>query len=128
MASTTRNERQPLLRNINTNTVRTMSSTWPDGSPRWEANPQTPNPEAHRKPDDSIKRLIICCDGTWKSSDQGPPSIPSTITRFCRSLNCVSLSGNKEIQQIVYYQSGLGTGEQTALQTVAAGQLRSYNY
>lgn len=64
------------------------------------------------------KRLILAIDGTWVSSDNGySPSIwgpagagtlanPSNVTRLCRALKSRS-SG--DIEQIVYYQGGLGS-------------------
>ncbi|KAK6532085.1 hypothetical protein TWF694_003247 [Orbilia ellipsospora] len=100
--------------------------TWPPvGHYPLAQDPRTPNPHSVPTPDQTIKRLICCCDGTWKSSDQGPPSIPSNVTRFARSLDCVdrhSIPGI-EVQQIVFYQSGLGSGELTKLQWLAAGSV-----
>ncbi|KAH6646227.1 hypothetical protein BKA67DRAFT_541204 [Truncatella angustata] len=57
------------------------------------------------------KRLIIACDGTWLNSNDGIDRsgklvTPSNITRICRALLPESSAG---IQQIVYYQSGLGS-------------------
>ena len=74
-----------------------------------------------------MKRIIICCDGkhwdflpstndppltpcptgTWQNSDGGVKEEPTNITRITRALKSVSSSG---IPQIVYYQSGVGTG------------------
>ncbi|OCL02810.1 hypothetical protein AOQ84DRAFT_303965 [Glonium stellatum] len=57
------------------------------------------------------KRIVICCDGTWQSSVSEEFSIPSNVTRLCRHL---ARSGKDEShkvwQQIVYYDSGVGTG------------------
>ncbi|MCJ1434448.1 hypothetical protein MMC27_003816 [Xylographa pallens] len=70
------------------------------------------------------KRLIVACDdsikGTWENSDDGfvrdnywPWSTsghltdPTNVTRFCRAL--MSQSPLTDIQQIVYYQAGLGS-------------------
>ncbi|EWC44392.1 hypothetical protein DRE_01218 [Drechslerella stenobrocha 248] len=100
--------------------------TWPPtGHYPFAQDPRTPNPRSVPSPDKTIKRLICCCDGTWKSSDQGPPSIPSNVTRFARSLDCVDryTTPGIEIQQIVFYQSGLGSGELTKLQWLAAGSV-----
>ncbi|EGX45378.1 hypothetical protein AOL_s00170g85 [Orbilia oligospora ATCC 24927] len=101
-------------------------TTWPPtGHYPLAQDPRTPNPRSVPHPDKTIKRLICCCDGTWKSSDQGPPSIPSNVTRFARSLDCVDryTTPGIEIQQIVFYQSGLGSGELTKLQWLAAGSI-----
>lgn len=66
------------------------------------------------------KRIIVACDGTWVNSDNGfvrnswfsfskagQLARPSNVTRLCRALVPKSKEG---IQQIVYYQGGLGSG------------------
>ncbi|KAF8429079.1 hypothetical protein EV426DRAFT_570971 [Tirmania nivea] len=61
------------------------------------------------------KRLILCCDGTGKSSMRGPAAIPTNVTRLCSALQDTST-------QIIFYQSGVGTaiiGEMYT--TVASG-------
>ena len=73
----------------------------------------------------NFKRLIVCCDGTWMSSDQAKSSKenPTNVTRFCRAIeNAEVLSDGSEIQQVVYYQKGIGTGDMGALQKVIAGE------
>lgn len=64
------------------------------------------------------KRLVLAIDGTWVSSDNGySPSIwgpsgegtlasPSNVTRLCRALKS---RASGDIEQIVYYQGGLGS-------------------
>jgi uncharacterized protein (DUF2235 family) len=54
-----------------------------------------------------MKRLIVCCDGTWKNSDSGRLDVPSNVTRICHAINAITHDGT---HQIVYYQSGVGTG------------------
>lgn len=71
-----------------------------------------------------MKKLIICCDGiyprcltpililtgstgTWQDSDGGVKEVPTNITRITRALKSQTSDG---ISQIVYYQSGVGTG------------------
>ncbi|KAJ6263708.1 hypothetical protein Dda_2277 [Drechslerella dactyloides] len=70
----------------------------PDADNSTNSNPQ---PDGHRG-----KRIIICCDGTWQDSDSGD-GCPSNVTRFARSLKSVSDEG---VTQIIYYQSGVGSG------------------
>ncbi|KAI1344263.1 hypothetical protein F5Y15DRAFT_107250 [Xylariaceae sp. FL0016] len=64
------------------------------------------------------KRIIMCCDGTWQNSDNGyvePDKscpiphlqIPSNVTRISRSFKRRCSDGTF---QIVYYQSGVGSG------------------
>jgi uncharacterized protein (DUF2235 family) len=62
-----------------------------------------------------MKRLIVCCDGTWKNSDSGAVDVPSNVTRLCRTINATTSDG---IHQIVYYQSGVGTGLGRLTQTL----------
>lgn len=64
------------------------------------------------------KRLVLAIDGTWVSSDNGySPSIwgpagegtlasPSNVTRLCRALKS---RASGDVEQIVYYQGGLGS-------------------
>jgi uncharacterized protein (DUF2235 family) len=45
--------------------------------------------------------------GTWQSSDGSTNDVPSNITRIARALKGTADDGTP---QIVYYQSGVGTG------------------
>lgn len=59
------------------------------------------------------KRLILCLDGTWDSdlSTQRHPSLPSNIARLSRMIaRQGTTSDGNPIEQVVYYQSGVGTG------------------
>lgn len=56
-----------------------------------------------------MKRLIVCCDGTWLDSTSlmsGDIPIPSNVTRISQAIKPISDDG---IPQIVYYQAGVGT-------------------
>lgn len=63
------------------------------------------------------KKLIVCCDGTWMDADSGwvkgknghsgYPQTPSNVTRIARAMKD---QDDAHHQQIVYYQSGIGTG------------------
>lgn len=56
------------------------------------------------------KRIIICCDGTWQSATSGKKNVPSNITRLARELDRVGVDADgKEWQQVVWYDSGVGT-------------------
>jgi uncharacterized protein (DUF2235 family) len=60
------------------------------------------------------KRLVICCDGTWQSSVSGKENVPSNITKLCRLIarnGTDQRDPSKKFHQIVYYDSGLGTGD-----------------
>ncbi|KAK8094390.1 hypothetical protein PG997_001075 [Apiospora hydei] len=59
----------------------------------------------------ATKRIIICCDGTWQSSVSGLKNIPSNITRLSRAISRSGKgSDGREMQQVVYYDAGIGTG------------------
>lgn len=55
------------------------------------------------------KKIIICCDGTWQSAVSGEKNSPSNVTRLARSLNRVAKKDGKVWQQVVWYDSGIGT-------------------
>ena len=63
-------------------------------------------PSAVRPPG---KRLIVCCDGTWKDS-VGSRQTPTNVTRLCRCLKTEGFDpiGQRNIPQVVFYQSGVG--------------------
>ncbi|KAF2148567.1 hypothetical protein K461DRAFT_283020 [Myriangium duriaei CBS 260.36] len=54
-----------------------------------------------------IKKLVVCCDGTWLDSAGGRKNIPSNVTRLARAITPTDSDGTS---QIVYYQAGIGTG------------------
>ncbi|KAI9820509.1 MAG: hypothetical protein M1832_003700 [Thelocarpon impressellum] len=66
----------------------------------------------------ALKRLVVCCDGTWLDSDNGIETegffgtprvqVPSNVTRLCRAITPDTADGL--VAQIVYYQAGVGTG------------------
>ncbi|KIW19113.1 hypothetical protein PV08_03405 [Exophiala spinifera] len=62
----------------------------------------------------SKKRIIICCDGTWMDSD-GDYQTPSNVTRIARAIPPVGFDKTTDppqaIHQIVFYQNGVGTGD-----------------
>ncbi|KAF3917635.1 hypothetical protein AA313_de0206624 [Arthrobotrys entomopaga] len=67
---------------------------------------------------DLHKRLIVCCDGTWFAADKGADNLPSNVARIGRlvateGLGVTQKSKIVKVPQIVYYQSGVGTGNLT---------------
>jgi len=57
------------------------------------------------------KRIILCLDGTWDSADEGHPNVPSNVARLSRMIaRQENTTEGNQIEQIVYYQSGVGTG------------------
>ena len=61
------------------------------------------------EPNPAPKRIIICCDGTWQDSASGKQNTPSNVTRLTRCLNRTAQQDGKTWQQIVWYDSGIGT-------------------
>jgi len=56
-----------------------------------------------------MKRIIICCDGTWNTPDQIDREVnrPSNVVKTARA---VCPSDDNDIVQCVYYDFGVGTG------------------
>ncbi len=58
-----------------------------------------------------MKKIIICCDGTWNKPDQKSNKYnvrkPTNITKISRALKTVS---DDDQAQVCYYDSGVGTG------------------
>ncbi|KAF7187475.1 hypothetical protein HII31_11215 [Pseudocercospora fuligena] len=68
------------------------------------------------------KRLIVCCDGTFNSSNQGVETNPTNIARLSRAIANVGYAADGyKVPQITYYQSGIGT-DQTASALTKARQ------
>ncbi|KAF2635333.1 hypothetical protein P280DRAFT_553854 [Massarina eburnea CBS 473.64] len=60
------------------------------------------------------RRLVICCDGTWQSSVSSEDNVPSNVTKLCRVIARIgtdSKDPQKKWHQLVYYDSGVGTGD-----------------
>jgi uncharacterized protein (DUF2235 family) len=53
----------------------------------------------------AIRRLVVCCDGTWNNSDNG-----TGYTNVSRLAWAIRPADAKGVSQIVFYQSGVGTG------------------
>jgi uncharacterized protein (DUF2235 family) len=56
----------------------------------------------------AFKRIIVCCDGTWNDADSAGEF--TNVVRTARAILPVDVRGGSGIPQIVYYQSGVGTG------------------
>ncbi|KAK0761650.1 hypothetical protein N5P37_005702 [Trichoderma harzianum] len=60
----------------------------------------------------TYKRIIVCADGTWLASNLGDSSKPSNVARIARALAQTGIDEDGfKVEQIVYYQSGLGSGD-----------------
>lgn len=56
-----------------------------------------------------MKRLVLCCDGTWNSADQASDGVPcpTNVVKLAYRIAKKTASG---VPQIVYYDEGVGTG------------------
>jgi uncharacterized protein (DUF2235 family) len=67
-----------------------------------------------------VKRLIVCCDGTWNRPDQVQNGVvcASNVTKIAR---CISPTDDQGIVQLVFYDKGVGTGRFDRLRGGAFG-------
>ena len=92
-------------------------STKPDTADRPGISDQR---QTYQKP--ALKRLIICCDGTWQSSVSGTRNIPSNVTRLARTIAKAGIDEDRTIwQQVVYYDAGVGTGSLQIIEAARQG-------
>ena len=56
-----------------------------------------------------MKRIVICCDGTWNRPDQVHDGkvCPSNVTKIAR---CIAPADSKGKRQLLFYDKGVGTG------------------
>ena len=52
-----------------------------------------------------MKRIVLCFDGTWNYVVN-----PKTVTNVVRLANLVTVSDKNGVQQVTYYNSGVGSG------------------
>jgi uncharacterized protein (DUF2235 family) len=55
------------------------------------------------------KRLVVCCDGTWNDADSSENF--TNVVRIARAILPFDTRNGQEIPQIVYYHSGVGSGD-----------------
>jgi uncharacterized protein (DUF2235 family) len=55
-----------------------------------------------------LKRLILCCDGTWNRADQARHDVPCPTNVVGTAFRIAKRAG--ESLQIIYYDQGVGTG------------------
>ena len=56
-----------------------------------------------------MKRIILCCDGTWNSADQESNGVPCPTNVVKLGYRIAKHDANG-VQQILYYDQGVGTG------------------
>ncbi|KAH8768850.1 hypothetical protein F5883DRAFT_63357 [Diaporthe sp. PMI_573] len=81
-------------------------------APRPKERPRIPKAKAKMGPENTLehnsdlkRKLIVCCDGTWK--DEREAGSCSNVSMIAR---CITPYDRDDTPQIVYYQRGLGTG------------------
>jgi uncharacterized protein (DUF2235 family) len=65
-----------------------------------------------------MKRIIILCDGTNQSACRGQESVSTNVNRFGHAL-----SNRSPRQQLVFYQSGIGTQDLGSWSTIMSSAL-----
>ncbi len=55
-----------------------------------------------------MKRIVICCDGTWNDEESGGQV--TNVVRMSRAVLPLDGRGPQPVHQVVYYHSGVGTG------------------
>ena len=65
------------------------------------------------------KRLIVCCDGTWNDADSAGEF--TNVVRMARAALPTDARGGQETPQVVYYQSGVGTGADLVQRVLGGG-------
>src|SRR5262245_42812074 len=56
-----------------------------------------------------MKRIVLCCDGTWNSADQEKNGVPCP-TNVVKLGYRIAKRDAQGVQQILYYDQGVGTG------------------
>jgi uncharacterized protein (DUF2235 family) len=57
-----------------------------------------------------MKRLILCCDGTWNSADQARNGVPCPTNVVKLGFRVAKRAAHGTVPQIVYYDEGVGSG------------------
>ncbi len=57
-----------------------------------------------------MKRIVVCCDGTWNDEENSGPV--TNVVRLSRAILPLDEHGAQPIVQVVYYHSGVGTGNE----------------
>ncbi len=67
-----------------------------------------------------VKRLVVCCDGTWNTPDRkdGDAASPSNVAKLALAL---ARQDDDGIEQLLFYDKGVGTGVSDRLRGGAFG-------
>lgn len=69
----------------------------------------------------TMKRLILCCDGTWNSADQAHDGVPCPTNVVKLGFRVAKRCKADNVPQIVHYDEGVGTGN--SLDRLSGGAL-----
>lgn len=53
----------------------------------------------------TIKRLIVCCDGTWQNLEK---DYPTNVVKLAQAVQTQGQDPNGAVQQVLYYDEGVG--------------------
>jgi len=67
-----------------------------------------------------MKRIVVACDGTGQSASRGDLSVSTNVNRLGHAI--LNEPGKSGVEQIVFYQSGVGTADLGAT-FLSAGKL-----
>lgn len=69
-----------------------------------------------------MKRPIVCCDGTWQSSDRGVENVTSNVAKLVRAIAKFGRTkGGDFIHPIVFYDASVGTAAGSLLKRGRGG-------
>lgn len=67
----------------------------------------------------AMKRLVVCCDGTWNDADSGGDF--TNVVRMARAVKAEDDALVPGTKQVVYYHSGVGSGGDALMHVVGGG-------
>jgi uncharacterized protein (DUF2235 family) len=56
-----------------------------------------------------MKRLVVCCDGTWNKPDETDRGVPAP-SNVAKTVTTLAAAGAQGVAQLKYYDTGVGTG------------------
>ncbi|RAH50518.1 T6SS phospholipase effector Tle1-like catalytic domain-containing protein [Aspergillus brunneoviolaceus CBS 621.78] len=79
------------------------------------------NPMAQGSSEDGpsrpMRRLVICCDGSWQTSSHGLRNVASNVAKLSRSIAGWTDEDGECIQQLIYYDAGVGTANSASVES-----------
>lgn len=68
-------------------------------------------------PSRPMRRLVICCDGSWQTSSHGLRNVASNVAKLSRSIAGWTDEDGECIQQLIYYDAGVGTANSASVES-----------